>query len=62
MVLEYRSAGLTVFSRVDGTADWTAAASTADKALDMPELGISVPVAEFYEDVDLPGSPAADEA
>lgn len=62
VILEYRSADLTVFSRVDGTADWTAGALTADKALDMPELGISVPVAEFYEGVDLPGSPATDEA
>ena len=57
VVLEHRSAGLTVFSRADGTADWTAAALTADKTLDMPELGIGVPVQEFYEDVDLPGSP-----
>lgn len=56
VVLEYRSAGLTVFSRTDGTADWTAAALTANGTLDIPELGISVPVQEFYEDVDLPGT------
>ena len=57
IILEYRSADLTVFSRTDGTADWTAIALTADETLDMPELGISVPVQDFYEDVDLPGSP-----
>lgn len=62
VILEYRSADLTVLSRTDGTADWTAAALTADKTLDIPELGISVPVHEFYEDVGLPGTPPAAEA
>ena len=62
VVLEYRSAGLTVFSRPDGAADWTATALTADETLDIPELGIGVPVHEFYEDVDLPGTPSAAEA
>jgi Uma2 family endonuclease len=54
VILEYRSTDLTVFSRADGTADWTAVALTADEALNIPELGIAVPVQEFYEDVDLP--------
>ena len=62
LILEYRSADLTVFSRADGAVDWTATTLTADKALDIPELGISVPVHEFYEDVDLPGTPPAAEA
>ena len=57
VILEHHSADLTVFSRADGTAAWTATALTAGEALDMPELGISVPVQEFYEDVDLTGSP-----
>ncbi len=57
VILEYRSAGLTVFSRPNGTADWTANALTADEILDMPELGIAVPVQEFYKGVDLPGTP-----
>jgi len=56
VILEYRSADLTVLSRIDGTADWTAAALTADQTLDIPELGIAVPVQEFYEDVDLPAA------
>ena len=55
-ILEYRSADLTVFSRNDGTADWTATALTSDKTLDIPELGIAVLVQEFYEDVDLPAA------
>ena len=62
VVLQYRSAGLTVFSRFDGTTDWTATALTADKALGIPELGITVPVQEFYEDVDLPDTSPASEA
>ncbi len=61
VVLEYRSASVTVFSRPDGTADWTAAALTADETLGIPELGISVPVQEFYEGVDLPGTPPGPE-
>ena len=53
VILEHHSADLTVLSRTDGAADWTATALTADKTLDIPELGIAVPVQEFYEDVDL---------
>lgn len=56
-ILEHRSIGLTVFSRNTGTADWTATTLTMGETLDVPELGISVPVGEFYEGVDLPGSP-----
>jgi len=48
--------------RADGTANWTATALAAGKTLDIPELGIAVPVQEFYEDVDLPGTPPAMEA
>ncbi len=62
VILEYLSAAVTVFSRTDGTADWTAVALTADDTLDMPEIGIAVPVREFYEGVDLPGVPPAAEA
>ena len=57
VILEHLSAALTVFSRTDGTADWTAIALTADDSLDMPEIGMSVPVTEFYEGLDLPGTP-----
>ena len=52
VILEHHSADLTVLSRADGDADWIAGALTADKTLDIPELGIAVPVQEFYEDVD----------
>ncbi len=62
VILEHRSADLTVLSRPNDTADWTAIALTAGKTLDIPELGIAAPVQEFYEDVDLPGTPPAMEA
>ena len=57
VILEHLDIGLTVFSRTDGTADWTATALTADETLAIPEVGIVVPVQDFYKGVDLPGTP-----
>ena len=62
VILEHLGAALTVFSRSDDTADWTAVALTAEDALAMPEIGIAVPVSEFYEGVDLPDTPTPAEA
>ncbi len=62
VILEHLSAALTVFSRTEGTTDWTAVALTADDTLNMPEIGIAVPVKEFYEGVDLPDVPPLVEA
>ncbi len=53
VILECSSAALTVFERADEQADWTARALVAGDILRMPEIGIGVPVAAFYEDVDL---------
>ena len=52
VIVETRAPGLLVFHRQDGADAWTAGALTLDEGLDLPELGISIPVAEFYEDVD----------
>lgn len=57
VILEHLSAAITVFSRADGVADWTAVALTADDILEMPEISIAVPVSEFYDGVDLPDTP-----
>lgn len=57
VILEYTSVGLLVFARVNGTDDWTATALTAEDALQMPEIGIEIPVAELYRDVDLSSGP-----
>jgi Uma2 family endonuclease len=58
VILEYTSAGLTVFDRANGDDRWTATTLTAD-ILPLPEIGIEIPVAAFYENVDLsaPGDP-----
>ena len=62
VILEQESIGLTVMQRPDGTADWTAYVVLADEILSMPEIGIEVPVNEFYIDVDLPPSEVPAEA
>ena len=56
VTLEHASVAVTVFQRDDGESDWTATALTASDVLRMPEIGIEVPVAEFYENVELPPS------
>jgi len=61
VILEHASVGLTVFARSTANEDWRATALTAEDTLKIPEIGIEIPVAEFYEDVDLP-DPAAEEA
>ena len=53
---------LVTCTKFPGTANWTATALTANEILDIPELGISVPVHEFYEGVDLPDASSAAEA
>ena len=54
VVLEYKSVGLTMFARANGHSDWTATAMSSGDTLLMPEIGIEVPVSEFYENVELP--------
>jgi Uma2 family endonuclease len=52
VILETRSAGLLVLHRQNPEDAWTAAALTIEDALGLPEIGIEIPVTEFYEDVD----------
>ena len=52
VIVERTSVGLTVLSRDDGAADWTATTLTTGDTLDMPEIGVAIPVEEFYEGVD----------
>lgn len=54
IILEYATAGLTVFRRTSGAEGWAATALLADDILEMPEVGIQVPVSGFYAGVDLP--------
>lgn len=57
VILEYTSIGLLVFSRANGANDWTATALTAEDTLRMPEIGIEIPVAKLYRNVDLSSVP-----
>jgi Uma2 family endonuclease len=52
VIVESVSKGLLVLHRRHGSAAFTALALTEDDTLDLPEVGITVPVAELYEDVD----------
>jgi len=53
VIAEYSSVGLTVFARRGVGEEWTATTLAEDDNLQMPELGIEIPVAEFYDGVDL---------
>jgi len=54
VILEHETAALTVLQREQPLDPWKATALTAEDILHMPEIGIEIPVAEFYHDVDLP--------
>jgi Uma2 family endonuclease len=53
VILEHTSAALTVHARLNGLDPWTATPLTEDDVLRMPEIGIEIPIAEFYEGTDL---------
>jgi Uma2 family endonuclease len=53
VIAEYTGIGLSVFERTGGEP-WRATALTAEDTLRMPEIGIEIPVAELYQEVDLP--------
>ena len=58
VIVEQTSIGASVFVR---EADkWTAYALTENEMLQMPEIGIEVPMVEFYAGVDLPPLPESD--
>jgi hypothetical protein len=59
IILKHNNAGLTVFTRRHQGEDWTGRALTIEDTLQLSEIGIEIPVAEFYEHVDLPESDAA---
>lgn len=54
VVLQQTHAGATVFARKG--EDWIAEPLSGDAVLRMPEIGIEVPLAEFYIDVELTGT------
>ena len=54
VILECSSRGLTVLSRNTGQDNWTATTLTDDKVLNLPVVGVSVPVTELYDNVNPP--------
>ena len=55
IILEHASIGMTVHARAKGDDPWTTTALTGGDVLSMPEIGIDVPVTEFYEGTDVAG-------
>jgi Uma2 family endonuclease len=62
VIVESATAGLLVFHRDDGEAEWTAHTATIAEILTIPEVAIEVQVAEFYEDVELEDAASSDAA
>lgn len=58
VILEQDTAAATVFSRAGNT--WVSDVLVADGVLEMPEIGVTVPLSEIYEGVEFP--PAGEEA
>lgn len=56
VILEHGSVAMTVYARARSEDPWTATALTEGDVLSMPEIGIDVSIAEFYEGTDLGGS------
>lgn len=59
VILESTTVGLTVFERSGPDEMWRAAPLTKDDILRMPEIGVEIPVAEFYEGMTFPEDDAA---
>ncbi len=64
VILERASIGATVLVRADGAEAWAATALTEADTLRMPEIGIEIPLTDFYEDVERspPAHPDSDSA
>ena len=56
VILEQDSAGLTVLRRIGSDDEWTASTLIAGETLVMPEIGIEIPVDDFYLGVNLPAT------
>ena len=54
VILESTGVGLTVLERETTDEAWRTSVLTNEDVLRMPEIGIEIPVAEFYEDITFP--------
>ena len=60
IIIETNFVGLLVLHRKDAEDDWTALTLTGGDILEIPEVSISIPVTELYEDVDFAAASAGD--
>jgi Uma2 family endonuclease len=60
VIVEAAGKGLFVLHRQQGDPAFAALTLTEDDTLELPEVGISVPVTEFYEDVEFADTGAAE--
>jgi Uma2 family endonuclease len=54
IIVESSHVGLTVMERGGGGEPWTLSVLTIEGVLVLPEIGIEIPVAEIYEDIEFP--------
>jgi hypothetical protein len=54
VIVESDTIGLTVLGRASDGDPWTSVTRTATDMLVIPELGIEIPVSEFYDGTDIP--------
>ena len=54
IALEHGAAALTVYERAAAGEAWRGRALQAEDTLPIPELGIAIPVAEFYQAITFP--------
>jgi len=59
IIVESAGVGLLVLHRQNGDDAWMALTLTGEDVLSLPEIGVEVPVAEFYEEVDFGDTIAA---
>ena len=56
VIVESTFAGLTIHERGGAGQSWTSSPAAIEDILPLPEIGITIPVAELYEGVDFPAS------
>jgi len=59
VILESTSVGLTVMERAAPNEVWRTTVLTIEDTLQMPEIGVEIPVVEIYEDIRFPEQDAA---
>lgn len=60
VILEQDSMAATVFARHDG--DWLARPVVGEDVLELPEIGVTLKLADIYADIEMPEPPEEDDA